>query len=119
MNTTTLDRRSFFRIVGEAFRCDFTPQFFLARTDVIRELGGWFAPLKMDEHQELFLRLKEAGLRVLHRTDVWAEHWQETPLVYAAFRARDYAPVMASRHGLRRITDSEGNLREFPEPHAA
>jgi GT2 family glycosyltransferase len=100
-------------IVGEAYQCDFTPQFFLARTDVIRRLGGWFAPLKRDAHQELFLRLKEAGLRVLHRTDVWAEHWQEDPLVYAAFRARDYAPIMASRHGLRRITDFAGIEREF------
>jgi GT2 family glycosyltransferase len=100
-------------IVGEAYQCDLTPQFFLARTEMIRDLGGWFAPLKMDAHQELFLRLKEQRLRVLHRTDVWAEHWQEEPLVYAAFRARDYAPIMASRHGLRRITDFAGKEREF------
>ncbi|HEX6961611.1 MAG TPA: glycosyltransferase family 2 protein [Lacipirellula sp.] len=100
-------------IVGEAYQCDFTPQFFLARTDEIRQLGGWFAPLKMDANQELFLRLKDEGLLVLHRMDVWAEHWQEEPLVYAAFRARDYAPIMASRHGLRRITDFAGNEREF------
>jgi GT2 family glycosyltransferase len=101
-------------ILGEAYQCDFTPQFFLARTAVIRQVGGWFAPLKMDHQQELFLRLKESGYRVLHRPDVWAEHWQESPLVYAAFRARDYAPLMASRHGLRRITDFAGNEREFP-----
>ena len=106
-------------ILGVAYQCDFTPQFFLARTETIRELGGWFAPLKMDDNQELFLRLKERGLRVLHRPDVWAEHWQESPLVYAAFRARDYAPVMASRHGLRRITDHQGNQREFPIEEAA
>jgi GT2 family glycosyltransferase len=104
---------------GEAYECDLTPQFFLARTDLLRKLGGWFAPLKMDDHQELFLRLKEQGLRVLHRPDVWAEHWQESPLVYAAFRARDYAPLMASRHGLRRITDLAGNEREFPVENAA
>ena len=42
------------------------PQFFLARTEVIRQLGGWFAPLKMGDQQELFLRLKETGHRVLH-----------------------------------------------------
>jgi GT2 family glycosyltransferase len=106
-------------ILGEAYECDLTPQFFLARTDVIRQVGGWFAPLKMDDHHELFLRLKEHGQRVLHRPDVWAEHWQETPLVYAAFRARDYLPVMASRHGLRRITDFAGREREFPIESAA
>jgi GT2 family glycosyltransferase len=105
--------------LGEAFECDLTPQFFLARTETIRRIGGWFAPLKMDDHQELFLRLKEHGLRVLQRPDVSAEHWHESPLVYAAFRARDYAPVMASRHGLRRITDLAGNEREFAVENAA
>ena len=99
---------------GEAFDCDLTPQFFLARTALFREIGGWFAPLKFDDRHELFLRLKQHGCRVLHRPDVSAEHWQESPLVYAAFRARDYAPLVASRHGLRRITDLEGNEREFP-----
>jgi hypothetical protein len=106
--------------VGEAFACDVAPHFFLARTDVIRDLGGWFAPLKMDEHQELLLRLKAEGLTVLHRPDVSIEHWQDRPEVYAAFRARDYLPLVASRHGLRRITDLNGHQREFPPlEHAA
>jgi GT2 family glycosyltransferase len=106
--------------VGEAFACDLAPHFFLARTDVIRSLGGWFAPLKMDEHQELLFRLKEEELTVLHRPDVSIEHWQDRPEVYAAFRARDYLPLVASRHGLRQITDLQGNLREFPAVgHAA
>ena len=48
-----------------------------------------------------------------------AEHWQDRPEVYVAFRARDYAPLVARRHGLRRITDMHGNEREFPEPQAA
>lgn len=104
---------------GEAYECDLTPQLFLARADALREIGGWFAPLKRDDHHELFLRLKQHRLRVLYRPDVRAEHWQETPHVYAAFRARDYAPVMASRHGLRRITDLAGNEREFPATEAA
>ncbi len=99
---------------GEAFDCDLTPQFFLARTELFREIGGWFAPLKFDDHEELFLRLKERGCRVLYRPDVSVEHWHESPLVYAAFRARDYAPLVANRHGLRRITDLDGNEREFP-----
>jgi GT2 family glycosyltransferase len=106
--------------VGEAFACDVAPHFFLARTDAIRDLGGWFAPLKMDEHQELLLRLKDEGLAVLHRPDVSIEHWQDRPEVYAAFRARDYLPLVASRHGLRRITDLNGRQREFPPlEHAA
>jgi GT2 family glycosyltransferase len=105
--------------LGDAFQCDVTPHFFLARTAAIRQVGGWFAPLKAEEHQELLLRLKDAGLRVLHRPDVAVEHWQEQPLVYAAYRARDYAPLVARRHGLRSITDMNGRERAFPQRHAA
>jgi GT2 family glycosyltransferase len=105
--------------VGEAYQCDITPHFFLARTEAIREVGGWFAPLKAEDHCELQIRLKDAGLRVLHRPDVAAEHWQEQPLVYAAYRARDYAPLVARRHGLRSITDMDGHEREFPELRVA
>jgi GT2 family glycosyltransferase len=105
--------------VGEAFACDLAPQFFLAGAEQIRQIGGWFAPLKRGDHQELFLRLKDKGLRVLHRPDISAEHWPDRPEVYAAFRARDYVPLVASRHGLRQITDLSGNLREFPAERAA
>lgn len=105
--------------VGDAFQCDVTPQFFVASTEAIRTIGGWFAPLKAEDHEELFLRMKDAGLRVLHRPDVVVEHWPERPQVYAAFRARDYAPLVARRHGLRQITDMQGRQREFPELRAA
>jgi (N-acetylneuraminyl)-galactosylglucosylceramide N-acetylgalactosaminyltransferase len=105
--------------VGDAYQCDVTPHFFLARTDAIRQIGGWFAPLKAEDHHELLIRLKDAGLRVLHRPDVAAEHWQELPLAYAAYRARDYAPLVARRHGLRSIIDMDGREREFPELRAA
>lgn len=105
--------------LGDAYECDVTPHFFLARTEAIRQVGGWFAPLKAEDHHELLIRLKEAGLRVLHRPDVAAEHWQESPLVFAAYRARDFAPLVAHRHGLRSITDMDGREREFPERRVA
>ncbi len=105
--------------LGDAFECDVTPHFFLARTEAIRSVGGWYAPLKAADHQELLIRLKDAGLRVLHRPDVAIEHWQETPLVYAAYRARDFAALVALRHGLRSIIDMDGRERTFPECHAA
>ena len=59
-------------------------------------------------------RVRRSVLDLSVVPDVSAEHWQESPLVYAAFRARDYAPLVASRHGLRRITDLDGKEREFP-----
>jgi GT2 family glycosyltransferase len=105
--------------VGDAYQCDVTPHFFLARTAAIRQVGGWFAPLKAEDHHELLFRLKDAGLRVLYRPDVAAEHWQEAPLVFAAYRARDFAPLVARRHGLRSIVDMDGRERTFPERQVA
>jgi hypothetical protein len=105
--------------LGDAFQCDVTPHFFLARTEAIRSVGGWFAPLKAADHHELLIRLKDAGLRVLHRPDVAVEHWQEAPLVYAAYRARDYSSLVARRHGLSSIIDMDGRERRFPDAHAA
>jgi GT2 family glycosyltransferase len=105
--------------LGDAFQCDVTPHFFIARTEAIRSVGGWFAPLKAADHQELLIRLKDAGLRVLHRPDVAVEHWQEAPLVYAAYRARDYSSLVARRHGLSSIIDMDGRERRFPDAHAA
>ena len=32
--------------VGNAFQCDVTPQFFVARADAIRGIGGWFRRLR-------------------------------------------------------------------------
>lgn len=105
--------------VGDAYQCDVTPHFFLARTDAIRHIGGWYAPLKAEDHHELLIRLKDARLRVLHRPDVAVEHWHDRPEIYAAFRARDFTPLVARRHGLSRITDMDGRQREFPELRAA
>jgi hypothetical protein len=75
--------------------------------------------LKAEDHHELLIRLNGAGQRVLHRPDVVVEHWQELPLVYAAYRARDFAPLVARRHGLRSIIDMDGHEREFPELRVA
>lgn len=107
-------RRGYHRDLGDAFECDLVLQFFVARTDVFRQIGGWWSELKSDDHEELFLRLQATGLRVLNRPDVTAEHWQAWPRRYRDFRRRDYVPLVAKRHGLTRIEYPNGRVREFP-----
>lgn len=107
-------RRGFRQDLGDAFECDLVLQFFVARTDLFQQIGGWWSELKSDDHEELFMRLQEAGLRVLNRPDVTAEHWQAWPRGYRDYRRRDYVPLVASRHGLTRMEYPNGRVREFP-----
>ena len=46
-------------------RCDLTSNSFIARTRDVLEVGGWSQELKVSEHQDLFLRLKAAGKKVV------------------------------------------------------
>ena len=46
-------------------RCDLTSNSFIAKTADVLEVGGWSRELKIQEHQDLFLRLKAAGKKVV------------------------------------------------------
>ena len=62
---------------GDYRVCDITPQFFVARTDALRTIGGWDPDLKTEEHEELFVRLQRSGARVLYCPTVECLHWSE------------------------------------------
>ena len=49
--------------------CDLTANIFLAHTTDIREVGGWSPELKMKEHEDIFLKLKGAGKKVVYCID--------------------------------------------------
>ena len=46
-------------------RCDLTSNSFIARIKDVLEVGGWSQELKVSEHQDLFLRLKAGGKKVV------------------------------------------------------
>jgi glycosyltransferase involved in cell wall biosynthesis len=70
-------------------RCDYVSNFFLARTDQIREtVGGWDASLKLSEHRAFFLKAKQCGLRVGHTEEVGVQHFRELSPLYSSYRQR-------------------------------
>ena len=54
-------------IVGfpSCFRCEITPNIFMAKTADVLKVGCWSEELKISEHKDLFLRLKAAGKKVV------------------------------------------------------
>ena len=77
-------------------RCDLVQNFFLARTQRVRDtVGGWDDKLKIGgEHEAFFYKAKGTGLRVGNSERFGIVHYQETNKTYQGFRdrARDIRP---------------------------
>lgn len=48
----------------DCYSCELPTNVFIARTDVLRNIGGWSPELKIIEHKDLFIRLKAARKKV-------------------------------------------------------
>ena len=55
-------------------RCETSPNVFLARTQQIKDIGGWDPELMILEHKDIFIRLKAAGMKLAHCDDVKLRH---------------------------------------------
>ena len=103
------------------FICDLVPNFFVARTDDVRAMGGWDEDLKLNEHWDFFLRFKQAGLRVAYCPDVRIRNWEDadaSPGDYRTFRERDYTGVACHKHGIRVLRDMARRTKFFGPPDA-
>jgi glycosyltransferase involved in cell wall biosynthesis len=89
---------------------DIVHQFFLAS---VERLGPdpWDAELNLSEHYELFLDLKERGLRCTRLPDVVVQHRQELPAGYQEVREDTgrYVELWLAKRGLRGRRE-EGSL---------
>jgi hypothetical protein len=91
--------------------CELAHNFFIARTDRIRAMGGWDPQLAVDERIEFFVRAQRFGLRVGVRPDVMAVRWLDRSAVAQATR-RDFTSLALVKMGLSRLTDVNGQVRE-------
>ncbi len=98
--------------------CDITNNFFVARTDTIRALGGWDPELHLNEHEEFFVRAWRQGLRVGHRSDVMVLHWASRPTGYFKFRNRSYHRIAAAKIGVESIIGYRGQVYIVDGPEA-
>lgn len=89
---------------------DVVHQFFAAAVDRLGR-DPWDADLNLSEHYELFLTLKERGLRSTRLPDVVVQHRQQLPPGYQEVRedTRRYVDAWLARRGLEGIR-VEGDL---------
>jgi glycosyltransferase involved in cell wall biosynthesis len=94
------------RVASPFARCDFTLNFFMARTASIRDkVGGWHDRLKLQEHWEFFYRAKKNGLKIAHTDHCGVQHLRESDENYDTYRNRHdkYRRLSLDIHGFQHL----------------
>jgi len=115
--------------------CDMVENFFLARTQRVRELGGWDERLKVSEHQDFFLRAQRAGLKVgytplagVDHVHIQRERGSEDYAPFRGYRQEEFHRIWIEAHGIQRVVDRDGTSlsaeewiwrRQWPKPRGA
>ncbi|MCH2114097.1 MAG: glycosyltransferase [Pirellulales bacterium] len=104
-----------YRSRGEGFYwCDFVGNFFVARTEKVRALGGWDEELGNDERAEFFVRAQRRGLRVgvVPEVSVWL--WNDRSKTPVADSVRDCKRLAVAKMRLARMIDCDGRILKAP-----
>jgi hypothetical protein len=95
--------------------CDLVENFFVARTERVRAIGGWDERLKVAEHIDFFMRAQRGGLKVgytpLAGVDHVYIHKERTAPAYAEFRGSrqsEFRRIWFETHGIRRVVERDG-----------
>ncbi|MFI5215585.1 MAG: glycosyltransferase family 2 protein [Candidatus Limnocylindria bacterium] len=96
--------------------CDLVENFYLARTQRVREMGGWDERLKVSEHADFFLRAQRAKLKVGYTPLAGVDHVhlrrERASKDYEPFRAdrqHEFRRIWIAAHGIQRIVDRDGS----------
>ena len=100
--------------------CDLAHNFFVARTDKVRSMGGWDPQLLVDERVEFFVRAERFGLRVGVCPDAVAQRWTSGEPASQAAARRDFKTLALAKIGVSRLIDQDGRTLEAAvHKHAA
>lgn len=102
------------RSQGDGFWwCDLVGNFFVARTERVRAMGGWDPELRDDGREEFFFRAHRHGIRVgiQNAASVW--QWQEKPTSSDGPR-HDLSGLAVAKMGLSQMTDLTGRVIRPP-----
>lgn len=94
--------------------CDFVGDFYVARTNKVRTIGGWDAELHDDEREEFFVRAQHHGLRVGLVPEVSAWQWQEKLDAEGSGDRADLKHLAVAKMGLERMVDLDGQAFKAP-----
>lgn len=70
------------------YNTDICSNFFIAKTDSIRKMGGWFEILKVGEHEIFFLDAKRHKLKIGYTSSFGVVHYPEKKVGYLKYRMR-------------------------------
>ena len=98
---------------------DVAHNFFVARTDRIRSIGGWDPQLMADERLEFFVRAQRFGLRVGVVPEAIASRWPAPAATNPRTPVRDFTTLAMTKMGVSRLTDLDGRTREAARPARA
>jgi hypothetical protein len=100
-----------------ALSCDVTHNYFVARVDKVRAIGGWDPQLQVDERIEFFYRACRYGLKVGVCPESIVYRWDDQP---ARMAKRDFTSLAVAKMGVSRLIDAEGRTHEAAiHAHAA
>jgi hypothetical protein len=91
--------------------CDLAHNFFVARTDKVRSMGGWDPQLAVDERVEFFVRAERFGLRVGVCPEAVVERWTGGDAAPKSAR-RDFKTLALAKMGVSRLIDHDGRILE-------
>jgi GT2 family glycosyltransferase len=115
----TLHHLADYHEVGRDYRvCDLVENFFLARTQSVRAMGGWDDRFKILEHVDFFLRAQRQGLKVGYTPRCAVDHVhirkERISPDYAPFRIDrrpEFRRLLIETHGIRRMIYRDGTSR--------
>jgi GT2 family glycosyltransferase len=102
------------RSQGDGFWwCDLVANYFVARTDRVRAMGGWDPELRDDSREEFFFRAHRHGIRVgiQPASSIWL--WQEKAKV-SEEPQHDQLAIAVAKMGLTQMTDLTGRVIRAP-----
>ena len=102
-NIDVLINNAGFGLFGEFAETDLVLNFFLAKTERIKEIHGWDPKLKLQEHTEFFYRAKLNNLKVGFTNELSVQHHPVKLKKYSEKRNRNYTNVFMDKYAIDKI----------------
>ncbi len=105
------------RMSGDVSPCDIVNNYFVAKTEAVRSIGGWDPELKILEHVDFFLRAGERRLRVAHLRGAFVDHRPQRSAGYNRYRVDrvgEYRQMWLQKHGISHYIDFLGRVFVYP-----
>jgi len=84
-------------------RVDLVHNFFIARTEVVRDQCRWDDSIKIHEHTPFFIHAKRQGLKVGFTNSMSVKHKPFRTMKYSNYRCRDYVKRWMKLYGFKRF----------------